>query len=407
VDLLELMARAPGAPAVLDALGTEPGVHVVGGAVRDALLGAVPRELDVVVEGDAAPVARRAALRLGGVVVVHDRFGTATVRSRAATFDVVSARTEAYARPGALPDVTPGASIEQDLARRDFTVNAIALRLADGALSEWPGARDDLAAGVLRVLHERSFEDDPTRLLRMARYAARLGFEPDPQTDALAAAATVETVSGGRLGSELRLLLREPQPAALLALERHGLGRAVVHPEFRATPELLERVLALCPADARCDLAAFAATLVGARSRQELQGALDRLEFDGRARGIVVKAAGGAHFLCDALEPDDPALGDRTPTDADLWRMLHRHAPEAVAVAGALCPGEAEEAAVRWLIDVRHHRLAITGDDFVAAGLTGPAVGDALEAAQLAALAGEAPGAAEQLAAGLAAVRPS
>ena len=407
MDLLELMARAPGAPAVLDALGAEPGVHVVGGAVRDALLGAVPRELDVVVEGDAAPVARRAAERLGGEIVVHERFGTATVRSPAATFDVVSARTETYAQPGALPDVAPGATIEQDLARRDFTVNAIALRLADGAIAEWPGAREDLAAGVLRVLHDRSFDDDPTRLLRMARYGARLGFEPDPDTDALAAAATVDTVSGGRLGSELRLLLREPQPAALLALERHGLGRAVVHPGFRAGRELIERARALCPADARADLVALATTLVGAPVRaRALSDALDRLEFDARSRGIVVRAAEGAHRLCDALEGDD--VPDEEPlSDAHLWAMLHRRATEAVVVAGALCPGQGEEAARRWLDDVRHRRLAITGDDFVAAGLTGPAVGDALEAAQLAALAGEAPGAAEQLAAGLAAVRPS
>jgi len=394
VELLKLMARAPGAPAVLEALGAEPGVHVVGGAVRDALLGAVPRELDVVVEGDAAPVARRAAERLGGEAVVHERFGTATVRSEAATFDVVSARTETYAHPGALPDVTPGASIEQDLARRDFTVNAIALRLADGALADWPGAREDLGAGVLRVLHERSFEDDPTRLLRMARYGARLGFEPDRETDALAASATVDTVSGGRLGTELRLLLREPQPAALCALERFALGRAVVHPSFRADAGLIERVRALCPPDARADLAALASTLTGADA-SSLRGALDRLEFDAGSRGTVLGAAGAA-----ALAAELGAARD----DAALWRAARRAGPEAVAVAGAL---GAEEAARRWLGDVRHRRLAITGDDFVAAGLTGPAVGDALEAAQLAALAGEAPGAAEQLAAGLAAVRPS
>jgi tRNA nucleotidyltransferase (CCA-adding enzyme) len=408
VELLELMARAPGARAALDALGGEPGVYVVGGAVRDALLGRVPRELDVVVEGDAAPVARRAAERLGGEVAVHDRFGTATVRSPQAGFDVVTARTETYPHPGALPEVQPGASIAEDLGRRDFTVNAIALRLADRALIEWPGAREDLAGGVLRVLHERSFEDDPTRLLRMARYAARLGFEPDPGTDALAARARADTVSGGRLGSELRLLLREPQPAALLELERHGLGRAVVHPGFRVDRGFLERALALTPADARADLVALATTLAGTPGTDAhgLSVALDRLEFDARSRGIVAKAADGAARLCDALESDDDDVG-REPTDADLWRMLHRRTPEAVAVAGALCPGRAEEAARRWLDDVRHRRLAITGDDFVAAGLTGPAVGDALEAAQLAALAGEASGAEEQLAAGLAAVRPS
>jgi len=387
VDLLEQMARAPGARTVLDALAGEPGVHVVGGAVRDALLDVAPHELDIVVEGDAVPVARHAAERLGGDVVVHDRFGTATVRSPAATFDVVTARTESYAAPGALPDVRPGATIEQDLARRDFTVNAIALRVADGALAEWPGAQADLRAGVLRVLHERSFEDDPTRLLRMARYAARLGFEPDPATDALAAAATVETVSGGRLGSELRLLLREPQPAGLLALERHGLGRSVVHPSFRADAGLIGRARELCPPDARADLAGFAAALVDAGP---LRAALDRLEFDAASRAIVEKAA--ALRLADDLD------------DAGLWLALRDAPPEAVAVAGALGPAEA---ARRWLADVRHRRLAVTGDDFVAAGLEGPAVGAALEAAQLALLAGEAPGREQQLAAGLAAVRPS
>jgi len=325
VDLLEQMARAPGARTVLDALGGAPGVHVVGGAVRDALLGVTPHELDIVVEGDAVAVARRAAERLGGDVVVHGRFGTATVRSPAAAFDVVTARTETYAAPGALPDVRPGATIEQDLARRDFTVNAIALRLADGALAEWPGAQADLRAGVLRVLHERSFEDDPTRLLRMARYAARLGFEPDPATDALAAAATVETVSGARLGSELRLLLREPQPAGLLALERHGLGRAVIHDSFHADAGLIERVFALCPPDARADLVALASTVGGLATSHDISSALDRLEFDARSRGIVAKAAVGSGFLCDALEGMDP-------DDVEPLGALLEQGPEAVRV---------------------------------------------------------------------------
>ena len=141
--------------------------------------------------------------------------------------------------------------------------------------------------------------------------------------------------------------------------------------------------------------------------KHELSGALDRLEFDARSRGIVASTADGAPRLCEALESDDPDDDDREHTDVGLWQTLQRRAVETVVVAGALCPGRAERAARRWLDDVRHRRLAITGDDFVAAGLSGPAVGDALEAAQLAALAGEAPGAEQQLAAGLAAVRPS
>src|SRR3954452_4152746 len=212
MNVLDALAPHP----ALDALAGEPGVYVVGGAVRDALLGRTPHELDVLVEGDATAVARRAAERLGGVATIHERFGTATVRAAGHAFDLVSARTERYPHPGALPDVTLGASAEEDLARRDFTVNAIAVRVADGALIEHPGAVADLEAGVLRVLHDASFRDDPTRLLRGARYAARLGFTPEPHTDAPAAdagpAGAVGAVTGARLGAELRLLLREPQP---------------------------------------------------------------------------------------------------------------------------------------------------------------------------------------------------
>ena len=149
--------------------------------MRDARLGRVPRELDFVVEGQAEPVARRAARRLGGDVVVHDRFGTATVRAPDAVFDVVSARSECYAAPGALPDVRTGASIEDDLARRDFTVNAIALRLADGELVSVEGAQEDLdggrAARAARPLVRRRPDAPaaPGPLRRAARVRARPG----------------------------------------------------------------------------------------------------------------------------------------------------------------------------------------------------------------------------------------
>lgn len=396
-----------GRPPAVAALDGEDAVYVVGGAVRDVLLEREPHELDFVVEGDAVAVARRAAARLGGRMTVHERFGTATVEAPGAVFDLVSARRERYERPGALPLVELGAPLRDDLARRDFTVNAIALHLVDGDLVAHPGALDDLRAGRLRVLHERSFLDDPTRLLRLARYAARLGFEPEPDTDALAAQAVasgaVETVTGSRLGAELRLLLREPQPDALVALDRHGLGRAVLGPLFAVEPALITRAIDLSPPDARADLAALAATLTGAGERTapaapagagDLATRLDRLEFTAGERGIVAAAVAGAPRLRDALA----AARD----DADLWRALRRAPPEAVAVAGALAGGgRAEEAARRWLADVRHRRLAIDGHDIVAAGLDGPAVGAALDAAMEAMLSGRAPGRAEQLAAAL------
>src|SRR5919202_1018330 len=139
----DLMRRLADHPAI-GALARDPGVYVVGGAVRDALLRRDPHEVDLVVEGDAAAVARHAAERLGGEATFHGRFGTATVRAPGHTFDVASARRERYPRPGALPEVQPGATVEEDLRRRDLTVNAIALRLADAALVAPPGAVQDL-----------------------------------------------------------------------------------------------------------------------------------------------------------------------------------------------------------------------------------------------------------------------
>src|SRR4051794_20899435 len=210
---MDPLRAAPGAAIVLAAVAGEAGVYVVGGAVRDALRGQVPRELDLVVEGDAVAVARRAAERVGGTLTVHERFGTATVRTGNFAFDLAGARRETYARPGALPDVQLGATLREDLARRDFTVNALAVSLGDGTLTAWPGARADLEAGVLRVLHDGSFADDPTRMLRLVRYAARLGFAAGPHTAALGGPALPAPGGGGRPGGRLRRVLARGAPA--------------------------------------------------------------------------------------------------------------------------------------------------------------------------------------------------
>src|SRR5919202_2335170 len=232
-DLLDRLRTLPCASPLLDAVGELPGVHLVGGAVRDLLLGRTPRELDLAVEGDVAPVlaAIGALENAGGPAsggpcdpspasspgrrshpYTHDRFGTATVVAGDCRYDVAMTRSERYERPGALPDVRPAGLVE-DLRRRDVTVNAMALRLSDGALQAVPHALEDLDARLLRVLHDRSFLDDPTRLWRIARYRARLGFAIEAHTRELAveaiAARALQTVSGTRIGNELRLALRE------------------------------------------------------------------------------------------------------------------------------------------------------------------------------------------------------
>ncbi len=364
VDLLERLQTAPGAEIVLPAVADEP-VYVVGGAVRDVLLGAVARELDLVVEGDAIAVAHRAAARVGGELTVHERFGTATVRAGGYEFDVASARRETYARPGALPDVQLGATLEEDLARRDFTVNAMAVRLADGMRISWPSADQDLAARRLRVLHERSFEDDPTRMLRMVRYAARLGFTADAPVEP----ALLRTVTGDRAGRELRLALDEPQPQALQLLAALGLARELFGDGFEVPPYAPRGPLGL------------AAACVGV---QDLAAKLDVLAFAARERDIIVAAATNFERLAAAA----PA------SDADLYQLFRRQRPETAELLAAA--GHA--GARRWLENVRHRRLQITGDDLIAEGLTGAQVGAGLERATVAMLDGDAPDRATQLA---------
>jgi tRNA nucleotidyltransferase (CCA-adding enzyme) len=195
-----------GIERVRPALADQP-AYLVGGTVRDLLLGSDRSDIDVVIEGDVTPGAQR----LGGTVRSHERFGTASIRVNGLTVDLASARAETYPRPGALPEVRP-ASLADDLARRDFTVNAMAWPLAGGELIDRHGGLEDLRGGLLRVLHERSFEDDPTRAFRAARYAGRYGFELEPHTAELLRRADPTTVSSERITAELRKLAAERWP---------------------------------------------------------------------------------------------------------------------------------------------------------------------------------------------------
>jgi len=208
--------------AALDAAAGDP-LYLVGGAIRDLLRGEPAiTDVDLAVDGDAAAAAKRLARRLGGRarVTVHAAFGTSTVRWEDMRVDLARTRSETYARPGALPAVEP-AGIEADLLRRDFSVNAIGLRLGNGdALLDPAGGRGDLERRCIRVLHAESFRDDPTRVFRAVRYAARLGFELDRETRELALVAVreglVAQLSGSRVRAELAAILCEPAAAGAI-----------------------------------------------------------------------------------------------------------------------------------------------------------------------------------------------
>jgi tRNA nucleotidyltransferase (CCA-adding enzyme) len=344
------------------AAAAEP-VYLVGGAVRDLLLGRGGADIDVVVEGDAAAL----AARLGAAAIEHERFATAKLELDGHEIDVAAARSETYSRPGALPEVAPAAGIEADLARRDFTINAMAIPLAEEPeLIDPYGGRRDLDLGLLRVLHRRSFADDPTRALRAARYAARFGFDLEQETAKLLRATDLGTVSADRRQAELlRLAAEATAPAALKLLFEWGL----------ATPR-----------EGGLELAARVGELLAAPPWSEVAP---------RPQAILSAALGPVGNEGD-LADEMPARPSRAV------KLARGRDPVELVLARALGAAWLDDYIGSW----RAVRLEIDGDELIAAGIPqGPALGRGLAAALRAKLDGEVDGREQELAVALAAAR--
>jgi tRNA nucleotidyltransferase (CCA-adding enzyme) len=376
VDLRERVRRLPGMERLLPALEGLPPTYLVGGAVRDLLRGADAVDLDLAVEGDARSVGRALADRLKGAAREHERFGTATVRARELVFDLATTRRETYQEPGALPRVE-AASLDEDLGRRDFAINAMAVGLTGDDLGHlydpWGGIAD-LEEGVVRVLHDGSFIDDPTRLLRAVRYEVRLGFRMDRRTEDLARSAAaggaLRTVSGARVRDELMDLLGEPEaPTGVERVHELGLDRAL-HPALDAEPELAASAsLGAVAIGADRGLATLAALCSAAPQR--LDAWLSDLHLTSEERDAVARAARVAPRLAAELR-------EREHQPSELRALLGRE--PLLSLALALAMRAPSEPILRWVTELRSVRLEITGDDLLAAGVPeGPALGRALD----------------------------
>jgi tRNA nucleotidyltransferase (CCA-adding enzyme) len=328
------------------------------------------------VVGDARATARALAERLRGRVRVHERFGTATVQAAEVTFDLAGTRRESYDRPGALPRVEP-AGLAEDLERRDFSVNAMAIGMTSddlGHLHDPCGGLADLEAGVIRILYARSFLDDPTRLLRAVRYEARLDFAMDVDTERAARAAVADgamgTVSGARVRDELMDLLGELEGAAAVERLRDlGLDRAM-HPALDPDGELVaSAALGAVAIGAERALAALAALCAGAPDR--LEPWLASLHLDARDRDTAARAMRAAPRIARELRAREHA-------PSELRALLGGEPLEALALALAMrAPAEP---VMLWVSRLRGVRLEISGDDLLAAGVPeGPALGRALD----------------------------
>ncbi len=338
-------------------------MYLVGGAVRDLLLGRRRADVDLVVIGDAAAL----AARLGANPVEHERFATAKVEIDGHEVDIATARSERYQDPGALPEVEPATDIETDLARRDFTLNAMALPLhGEPRLIDPHGGRADLEAGLLRVLHERSFEDDPTRALRAARYAARFGFEPEAETAAMIRAANPGTVSADRRRAELlRLAAEASAPRGFELLAEWGL---------------------IEPRPGGIALAATTAELLDSSPWQDIAP---------RDRALLAAALGppGAEEHLATARPEKPSQAVELARGRD---------PVELVLARAL----GAEWLDRYLLEWSRVSLEIDGEDLIEAGLSqGPQIGRGLADALRRKLDGELSGREQELAAALAAAR--
>ena len=330
--------------------------YVVGGGVRDGLIGWPHLDLDVVVEGEIEPLVEA----LGGDATAHERFGTAVVQVGEAEIDVARARAETYREPGALPEVRP-ASIAEDLGRRDFSINAMAYPLSgENGLLDPHGGRADLASGTVRVLHPGSFTDDPTRALRAARYVARFGFELDADTKGLLDDADLGTVSEDRVTAELARIASEERPSAALELiSAWGVLNLGSGPRLAAA---IERLL---------------------DSNLEWRGYADR------ATAILLAIAPGEHP--SRLRARAAKLAHHEPpgSPAEVQVLARDHVPEVLAIARAAGAAWLDEYVSR----LRHVELEISGYDLIEAGLPeGPAIGLGLNAALAAKLDGEASG---------------
>lgn len=385
----KLPPQARHALAILEkiAQGRALTLYLVGGPVRDLLLGQPTIDLDLTVEGDAPALAQEAAQALNARCVVHPQFLTATVKRQGFALDLTTARSETYHRPGALPRVRPS-SIREDMLRRDFTINAMALPLTGpqrGDLFDPCGGQQDLAAGLIRALHHRSFQDDATRILRAARYEQRFRFRLEEQTLAWLKrdVGYLQTITGPRIRQEMMRIMQELYPERpLLRLQELGALHAV-HPSLSldtARARAFARLRRLAPDTLP---AAYWCTIAWDLSPTQAASLAQRLALPRHLTQALTAPA--------AIRPLEATLVRKGLRPSQVLDLLSPHPLPAIAALAALTQNRSTRQ--RCLSFLRHWRYVkpiLNGASLLAMGVPrGPAVREALTRLRAARLDGE------------------
>ena len=368
----------------------EQKLFLVGGVVRDLLLDRTNLDLDLVTEGDAMRLADELAKIKNGKVIAHSRFNTAKIKWDKWSVDIASARAESYDKPGSLPTVECHCDIQQDLIRRDFTINSMAVYLEPlrfGELIDLFDGRDDLKRGYIRVLHDDSFKDDATRIWRAVRYEQRLSFVIEHYTLGLLKRdiSYLDTISGDRIRNELELVLKEEKPEkALLRADELGV-LARMCPQMKADDWVAKKITKArgimepyCPPEEL-----YLAFLVYRLTPEGLDDFIRYLKFPGTTVRVLQDTL--------SLKSELRGLTRSSLTPSRIYHLLHRFNQTAI-LANLMA---AESPLVRQRIELylnklRHIQPLLTGEDLIQMGYAaGPRIKETLEALREARLDGK------------------
>jgi tRNA nucleotidyltransferase (CCA-adding enzyme) len=369
-----------------DKLGQE--LYLVGGVVRDLFLDRANFDLDLVVEGDAIKLARELVKKSPAKLTVHSRFGTAKLDYPGFSLDLATARSETYSKPGALPTVKPG-SLKDDLIRRDFSINAMALRLNPqrfGELIDLYDGKDDLELRLIRILHPNSFIDDATRILRAIRYEQRLGFKLEAKTEKLLRrdVAMLNTISGDRIRHELELILKEDCPE--LVFKRAGeLGvLRQLHPSLKGNGQFSQKFERARQSYKRTSLPSLYLCLLTYNLTDK-----ENEEFTSRLNFPKNSAQAMRHTL--QLKAQLHSLANPQLKPSDIYQSLHSYTTPAIQ-ANALASESpiASQHLQLYLAKLRYVKTLLSGEDLKRMGIpAGPQIGEILDALHKAKLNGE------------------
>jgi tRNA nucleotidyltransferase (CCA-adding enzyme) len=366
-------------------------VYAVGGFVRDLMLRIKNLDLDLVVEGDGIAFARHLAKELHGELRTHKKFNTALVKlPNGQKVDIATARLEYYDYPAAMPTVELS-SLKLDLYRRDFTINAMAVHLNPdtfGTLADFFNCQNDLKDRKIRVLHNLSFVEDPTRIFRAIRFEQRMGFAIGQHTERLIKNAVkmelFDRFFGYRFFGELKLILSEENPLpAIRRLDSFGLlkflhPKLVLHPRQEAILEEIGRALAwhkLLFLDEPCrQWIVYLLALMASLQAKELLEFCQRFEVPVRYRQLLLEEKVETRRVATVLRRAVPAKS------SELYRLLDNcHQEGLLLLMGLVRKKSAKKAISLYVTDLRQAKTALTGDDLKAMGYpTGPVYGEML-----------------------------